>query len=113
MADKLVSLLEDLKEKEPAAADTIQGLIDVTQNLKAAAGDDDLETATEQLKKGAKLVEKLLTELTDNKFIDVYSKVETDNEEVDEKLDSGDGSFDDVNKFLKSIVDNLGEALSE
>lgn len=106
-------MLEKLKKQEsPKAKDSIQKLADYTAKIGNAVGHNDLKTANEELKGGAKGVEKLLSELNNQKVRELYSNVEKKNIHLNKKLDSGKGKAIDVDNFFKYIRDGLAKILN-
>lgn len=112
ISDDLIGLLEKLKTiVSTNAAGSVSGLIWVTQNIQTAADNNDLEAASELLQEGANIVADLLPKLTDGQIFDAEFQVLKANIELNDKLPSGDGDFDDVTAFVAFIVLKLEQAL--
>lgn len=112
ISDELIGLLQRLKTiVSPNAAGSVSGFIRVTQNIQTAADNNDLEAASELLQHGANIVADLLPKLTDGQIFDAQFQVLKANIELNQRLDAGNGDFDDVSAFVAFIAVKLEQAL--
>lgn len=95
----------------PCAAATIQSLIQITINVAAAVSVNDLCNVAELIRYGTGLVHLLMTQLTNQVFIQVCSQVLTQNLLIIDKISEGVATVEDIAKYYQFIIDSFEQAL--